>query len=38
MTIASHEGLWAHAKSVEMRKNLLECGNVFGAGDGGADA
>ncbi|RNL46904.1 histidinol dehydrogenase [Paraeggerthella hongkongensis] len=38
MTIADHEGLWAHAKSVEMRKNLLECGNVFGAGDGGADA
>ena len=38
MTIADHEGLWAHAKSVEMRKHLLECGNVFGAGDGGADA
>lgn len=38
MTIASHEGLWAHAKSVEMRKSLLECGNVFGAGGGGADA
>ena len=30
MTIARHEGLWAHAMSVEMRKNLLECGNVFG--------
>ena len=37
MTIATHEGLWAHAKSVEMRKNLLECGNVFGMGDGGED-
>ena len=42
--LATHEGLWAHAKSVEMRKNLLETGSVFGveAGDaasgGGADA
>lgn len=33
MTIARHEGLWAHAMSVEMRKNLLETGNVFGLGD-----
>ena len=23
-TIARHEGLWAHAMSVEMRKNLLD--------------
>ena len=30
MTIARHEGLWAHAMSVEMRKNLLDWGNVFG--------
>ena len=47
-TIARHEGLWAHAMSVEMRKNLLDTGNVYGieggdgagraAGDGGADA
>lgn len=31
-TIAEHEGLWAHARSVEMRKNLYETGNVFGDG------
>lgn len=30
MTIARHEGLWAHAMSVELRKNLLESGSVFG--------
>lgn len=30
-TIAHHEGLWAHARSVEMRENLLRTGNVFGA-------
>lgn len=30
MTIARHEGLWAHARSVEMRKNLLDTGNVNG--------
>lgn len=29
-TIAHHEGLWAHARSVEMRENLLRTGNVFG--------
>ncbi|MEF9876345.1 histidinol dehydrogenase [Gordonibacter sp.] len=36
MTIARHEGLWAHAMSVEMRKNLLDWGNVYGieGGDG----
>ncbi|OUO87028.1 histidinol dehydrogenase [Gordonibacter sp. An230] len=46
MAIARHEGLWAHAMSVEMRKNLLDWGNVYGIeggdgarrGDGGADA
>ncbi len=30
MAIATHEGLWAHAKSVEMRCNLIETGSVFG--------
>lgn len=34
MAIARQEGLWAHARSVEMRKNLLATGNVFGYGDG----
>lgn len=38
VTIARHEGLWAHARSVEMRTNLLDTGNVFGYGDGNADA
>lgn len=28
--IASHEGLWAHAKSVEMRCNLMQTGNING--------
>lgn len=28
-TIAEHEGLWAHAKSVEMRRNLIETGAVL---------
>ncbi len=37
MTIARHEGLWAHAMSVEMRKNLLDWGNVFGM-EGGSGA
>ncbi len=37
MDLAAHEGLWAHAKSVEMRKNLLETGSVFGMEAGGAD-
>jgi len=30
-TIANHEGLWAHAKSVEFRRNVLETGNIFGS-------
>lgn len=34
VTIARHEGLWAHAMSVEMRQNLLATGNVFGMEDG----
>ncbi len=34
MTIARHEGLWAHAMSVEMRMNLMETGNVFGMAGG----
>ena len=29
MSIAHHEGLWAHARSVELRKNLIETGDVF---------
>lgn len=37
-TIARHEGLWAHAMSVEMRKNLLETGNVFGIEGGEGEA
>lgn len=28
-TIAEHEGLWAHAQSVEMRKSLITTGAVF---------
>lgn len=28
-TIAQHEGLWAHARSVEMRQNMYRTGNVF---------
>lgn len=30
ITIATHEGLWAHARSVELRKNLVETGDIFG--------
>lgn len=30
ITIADHEGLWAHARSVEYRCNLMETGNLFG--------
>ncbi|MEF9925142.1 MAG: histidinol dehydrogenase [Raoultibacter sp.] len=30
MTIAGHEGLWAHAKSVEMRCNLMKTGSIYG--------
>lgn len=37
MTIARHEGLWAHAMSVEMRRNLLDWGNVCGIEGGGED-
>ena len=37
-TIARHEGLWAHAMSVEMRQNLLRTGNVFGEEGGPAGA
>lgn len=37
MTIARHEGLWAHARSVEMRKNLLTTGTVFGSENEGAN-
>lgn len=33
MTIAQHEGLWAHAKSVELRCNLLKTGNLYGIED-----
>lgn len=29
MSIAHHEGLWAHARSVELRKNLIETGDAF---------
>lgn len=32
MTIASHEGLWAHAKSVEVRMDLIE-GRLADAGE-----
>ena len=31
MAIARHEGLWAHARSVEMRKEILERGGAFRA-------
>ena len=37
MTIARHEGLWSHARSVELRKNLLETGDIF-AGEGPKEA
>ncbi|WP_165043474.1 histidinol dehydrogenase [Adlercreutzia sp. ZJ138] len=30
VAIATHEGLWAHARSVELRKNLAETGDIFG--------
>ena len=30
MTIATHEGLWAHSRSVELRYNLLKTGDIFG--------
>ena len=33
MTIAEHEGLWAHAKSVELRCNLMKTGNLYGIED-----
>lgn len=38
MTIARHEGLWAHAMSVEMRTNLMRTGNVFGDRADGPEA
>ena len=34
MAIARHEGLWAHARSVEMRKEILERGGRFATGAG----
>lgn len=30
MAIANHEGLWAHATSVALRKNLLDTGSIYG--------
>lgn len=30
ITLADHEGLWAHARSVEYRRNLLNTGNLYG--------
>lgn len=36
IAIATHEGLWAHARSVELRKNLVETGSIFGL-DGAGD-
>lgn len=38
ITIARHEGLWAHATSVEMRKNLIETGSIYGLGNKGSQA
>lgn len=35
MAIADHEGLWAHATSVALRKNLLETGSLYGDGPEG---
>ena len=34
MAIARHEGLWAHARSVEMRKEILERDGRFATGAG----
>ncbi len=34
MAIARHEGLWAHARSVEMRKEILERSGRFATGAG----
>ncbi|MEG0324291.1 MAG: histidinol dehydrogenase, partial [Raoultibacter sp.] len=31
MAIAQHEGLWAHAKSVELRCNLMKTGTLDGS-------
>lgn len=38
MAIARHEGLWAHAMSVALRKNLLDTGTMYGIdeSEGGA--
>lgn len=33
VTIADHEGLWAHARSVEYRCNLMKTGNLFDPGE-----
>ena len=33
MAIANHEGLWAHATSVALRKNLLDTGTIYGIDD-----
>lgn len=33
MAIADHEGLWAHARSVEYRCNLMKTGNLFDPGE-----
>ena len=30
IAIARHEGLWAHARSVELRKALVETGDIYG--------
>ena len=30
ISIARHEGLWAHARSVELRKALVETGDIYG--------
>ena len=38
ITIARHEGLWAHARSVELRRNLVETGSIFGLEGEGAAA
>ena len=33
VAIADHEGLWAHARSVEYRCNLIKTGNLFDPGN-----
>ncbi|MGI6105206.1 MAG: histidinol dehydrogenase [Raoultibacter sp.] len=34
ITLADHEGLWAHARSVEYRCNLMKSGNIYVEGAG----